>query len=441
MRGLAGVLMRCGARVSGSDRAESRAIQKLAEAGARIRIGQSPENVPSDCDLVVYSAAIHDQNPELVEARRRGIRLAKYASMLGDVMQLRSGMAIAGTHGKSTTTALTTFILARTGLDPTFVVGAAVEQLGGSAGVGNGPHFVVEACEFDRSFLNLTPHAAAILNIEEDHLDCYPNLDAIIESFAAFASRIPADGLIVANGEDRAVARAVEMAQATVETFGFAPDCMWQAINVLSNNGCYQFDIAYRGEHFAHARLNHLAGRHHVSNALAAAALCWNAGVDRGDIVRGLAEFRGAHRRMTVRGEGRGVTIIDDYGHHPTEVQVTLKAIRERFPGRRTVLVFQPHQHSRTRFLLNDFARCFAAADHVIVPDIYFVRDSQAERDAICSRDLVERVRANGGDALYLPSFDAIVGYLLNDMRPGDVIVTMGAGDVWKIADELVQRL
>lgn len=441
MSGLAGVLLRCGAIVSGSDRIEGKSMRRLVELGARIAIGQAPINIPSDCDLVVYSAAINEDNPELLEARRRGIRRMKYAEMLGQVMRLRTGIAVAGTHGKSTTTALLSYILRQAKLDPTFVVGADVRQLGGGAGVGDGPHFVVEACEFDRSFLNLLPKYSAILNIEEDHLDCFPNLEAIIETFRAFASLVPPDGIIIANGEDRAVSAAVENARGTVETFGFGDHVTWQATDITHDKGCYAFNILRDGESFMRASMDRLPGRHQVANGTAAAALAYHAGVEKADIAAALSTFTGADRRLTHRGDVNGITLLDDYGHHPTEVQVTLRAVREHYPDRRLWLVFQPHQHSRTRFLLKDFALSFGQADHVLVPDIYFVRDSQAERDAICSGDLVDRVRANGGDALYLPTLEIIVEHVVERARPGDVVLTMGAGDVWKIADELIRRL
>ncbi len=441
MSGLAGVLLRCGAIISGSDRVENAALRQLEAAGATIRIGQAPINVSADCDLVVFSAAIRDDNPELQAARRLGLECVRYAEMLGRVMGLRTGIAVSGTHGKSTTSALLAYILRRAGRDPTFVIGAHVDQLGGGSGVGDGPHFVTEACEFDQSFLNLRPHSAAILNIEEDHLDYFADLNAIIESFASFASLVPADGLIVANGEDRSVASAVRHAGARVETFGFSETATWRAVNVVGAGGCYEFDVCREGGRFVRARLNHLAGRHQISNALAATALAHDAGIAPDDIAAGVAAFRGADRRLTKRGEASGILVLDDYGHHPTEIQVTLRAVREQHPNRRLWVVFQPHQHSRTRFLLNDFAHSFGQADRLLVPDIYFVRDSEAERDAICSQDLVDRVRANGGDAQYLAATDEIVEHILTQSRPGDVVLTMGAGDVWKIADALVQRL
>lgn len=441
MTSLGGVLLRCGAIVSGSDLVEFKAAHRLQELGATITIGQAPLNIHSDCDIVVYSAAVKDDNPELLEARRRGIKCLKYAEMLGQVMKLRTGIAISGTHGKSTTTALVSFILKHSKADPTFVVGANVRQLDGSSGVGDGEAFVVEACEFDRSFLNLFPKYAAIMNIEEDHLDCFDGLPAIVEAFRSFASLVPPDGAIIANGEDRTVMDAVSNSRARVETFGESDGMTWRAINVEHSLGCYQFDVLKDGKLFIHANMASLPGRHQIYNGLAAISLAHHAGVSPQAIEEALPLFCGAERRMTKRGEVGGILLIDDYGHHPTEIQVTLRAVREHYPERRFWVIFQPHQHSRTRFLLNDFARSFGLADHLLVPDIYFVRDSHAMRDAISSSHLVERVRANGGDALYLPKHEQIVSHILENARPGDIVLTMGAGDVWKIADELVQRL
>jgi len=440
MRAAAAVLLRQGAVVSGSDRLASAATAKLSEAGATVRIGQDPANLPDALDLVVVSAAIDEANPELCEARRRGCRIIKYAQLLGQLMQDHVGVAVAGTHGKSTTTAMTAFILRQAGLDPTFVIGAGVDQLGGGSGLGEGPHFVVEACEFDRSFLHLSPKLAAILNIEEDHLDCYSGLAQIVEAFAAFASRVPRDGVVIANYEDRAVTTALASASASIERFGFERGADWQAERLESRRGCFAFDIVHRGDCLGRVQLS-IPGRHHVGNALAAGALAWHCGADAEAITAALGAFRGARRRLTHRGEAQGVVILDDYAHHPTEIQVTLRAAKDAYQPERMWVVFQPHQHSRTRFLLNDFARSFGLADVVVVPDIYFVRDSHMERERIGSRDLVERIRANGGEAVYLPDFEQIATYLTSRLKPGDLVITMGAGDVWKIADELVRRL
>jgi UDP-N-acetylmuramate--alanine ligase len=448
MSGLAGVLLRCGAYVSGSDIAPFESQRRLEELGATLRIGHAPINLPRACDLVVHSAAIRSDNSELIEATRRGIPRLKYSEMLGQVMALRTGVAIAGTHGKSTTTALLAFILRQARSDPTFVVGANVPQLEGSCGVGDGPFFVVEACEFDRSFLNLHPHYAAILNIEEDHLDCFADIGEIIAAFRDLAGRVPADGRVLANGEDRHVATALRLEDhaggrlaCPVETFGFASDHTWQAANLTHRLGCYEFDVYHQRLFHLRAALTELPGRHNVLNALAAIALAHHAGVAPAAVQDALSRFAGADRRMTRRAEAGGILFLDDYGHHPTEIQATLEAVREHYPERKLWLIFQPHQHSRTRFLLEDFAKSFGLADHLLVPDIYFVRDSDAERNAICSGRLVERIRAAGGDALYLPSHGQIVEHVVKHARQGDIVLTMGAGDVWKISDELVRRL
>jgi UDP-N-acetylmuramate--alanine ligase len=350
------------------------------------------------------------------------------------------GIAISGTHGKSTTTAWLTFMLRRAGLDPSFVVGATVAQLGGGSGVGNGPHFIVEACEFDRSFLNLRPRRAAILNIEEDHLDCYDDLAAIRAAFAAFAGNVAADGLIVLNREDAQCATLLGQIAAHVQTYGAADGVTWRATEIALDDGHYSFNVVHEGTVLGRVRLG-LAGRHNVDNALAVIALAHDCGVSWGVIETGLAAFRGAHRRLELRGDVNGVRVLDDYAHHPTEVRATLRAARERFNPRQLWCVFQPHQHSRTRFLLKDFARSFVHADRVIVPDIYFVRDSQRERELVCAEDLVREIRGGGGTATFVPRFAAIVDLLARETQPGDVVLTMGAGNIWKVADELVQRL
>jgi len=439
MCGLAAVLIRNGAIVSGSDRIESAATARLSCAGATVQIGQRPDNVPEAADLVVASAAVKESNPELVTARQRGCEVIRYADLLGRLMAQHQGIGVAGTHGKSTTTALLAYILTRAGLDPSFVVGTTVGQLGGGAAAGSGPHFVAEACEYERSFLKLVPRMAAVLNIEEDHLDFYANLESIVEAFAAFCSLVPEDGLIVANNEDRAVAAATEAARAPVERFGFDARADWWPDALTAERGRFSFHLCHRSERLTHVRL-HLAGRHNVANALAASALASHCGVEPEVLADALAGFEGTDRRMTVRGEVNGATLIDDYAHHPTAIEVTLRAVRQAFEPRRLWVVFQPHQHSRTRLLLNDFALSFGQADVVVVPDIYFVRDSEQERSLIGSRDLVQRIGASGGEAVYVPELLAAAQYVRLRVEPGDVVVTMGAGDVWKVADELVQR-
>ncbi|MCJ7543337.1 MAG: Mur ligase family protein, partial [Phycisphaerae bacterium] len=281
---------------------------------------------------------------------------------------------------------------------------------------------------------------ATILNIEEDHLDCYLDLEAIVEAFRAFAGGIEPGGVVVANGEDRNVVGALRGATCQVQTFGLEEHCTWRAADLATDLGRYRFDVMLEGQALCRVALK-LPGRHNAYNALAAAALLHHAGLSPQQIADAMGSFTGTHRRMTYKGRDRGVTVMDDYAHHPTEIQVTLQAIREYHQPRRVVCVFQPHQHSRTRFLLKDFARSFAAAEEVIVPDIYFVRDSDREMDHISSQDLVAQIRLNGGSATYLKTFEEINAHLRATLREGDLVVTMGAGNVWEIADQTVRWL
>ncbi len=437
MRALAKMLLAQGAVVSGSDLAASGATERLADEGAEIHTSQRAENIPGDCDLVVYSAAIHEQNPELLAARQRGTEVLKYSQMLGRLMSQQTGIAVAGTHGKSTTTAMVAYVLTEADLRPSFIVGAIVPQLGGPSGAGEGRHFVAEACEFDRSFLNLSPQYAAVLNIDEDHLDCYRDLAAIVEAFRSFAALVSPAGVLVANGEDRNVAEAIRAAACEVETFGLAEGCTWRGVNLAHDRGRYTMDVLLAGREYCRLAVP-LPGLHNAYNALAAVALLHHAGLDGRQIAERLCRFEGTLRRMTLKARLRDVTVIDDYAHHPTEIQATLRAIRDYYQPKRLLCVFQPHQHSRTRFLLKDFARSFAAADEVIVPDIYFVRDSAAEKDYISSEDLVAQIRLNGGEAIYLKSFVDIATYLRGALRGGDLLVTMGAGNIWEVTDEIV---
>jgi len=441
MRGLAALLLREGAVVSGSDQASSSATDYLAGLGAAIAVGHGAGNIPEEVDRVVISAAIKEENPELAAARDRSIRVVKYADLLGEVMQSRCGVAVAGTHGKSTTTALVAYMLMLAGLDPSFVVGGEVPQLGGGSRAGGGRHFVAEACEYDRSFLKLHPRIAAILNVDYDHPDCYPDLASVIAAFAAFAALPPADGMLIVNGEDRNVPELAGRVSAPVETFGLGDGPFdWQAVGLHSFRGQYRFDIVYHDRRLGSGRLK-MAGRHNVKNALAAAALAHHAGAHIDAILRAMATFGGVARRTELKGISRGIAVVDDYAHHPTEIQASLRSIAEAYEPQRLWVVFQPHQHSRTRFLMSEFARSFAAADIVLVPDIYFVRDSEAEKQAVSSEDLVSEIQRAGGEARYLDSFDRIVARLASELVPGDCLVTMGAGSVYEIADRILQRL
>ncbi|NLW86534.1 MAG: UDP-N-acetylmuramate--L-alanine ligase [Planctomycetes bacterium] len=440
MCALAGVLLDCGAIISGSDMAASPQSMRLESLGAKIGYPQSAANLPPAGALVVHSSAIKSNNPELLGAMQGQYEVLKYAQMLGRLMKSAYGVAISGTHGKSTTTGMVSWTLKQASKDPSYIVGAGIPQLGTPSAAGKGNLFVVEACEFDRSFLNYQPHLATILNIDEDHLDCYRDLDDIVNAFACFASNVSPDGVLVINGEDPDAIKASLSCKARVETFGLAAHCHWRGTNLSVSRGRRSMDVLRDGKFFARLSIQ-LAGLHNAYNALAAAALLHHAGVDADAIAQGVKTFNGVERRMMHKATTDGITVVDDYAHHPAEIEASLKALREFYQPKRLICVFQPHQHSRTRFLLKDFATSLSRCDEAILPDIYFVRDSEMEKDYISSEDLAAQVRMQGGDAVYLGSFDNIKAHLQSRLKTGDLLVTMGAGNVWEIADEIIRWL
>lgn len=440
MRGAAAILAQGGSRITGSDAQRFDGMGNLVSQGAVVSVGHDADHLPDDTDLVVTSAAVPPRNPELRKARSLGIEVVTYAELVGRLMSVYTGVAVAGTHGKSTTTALTAYMYRLAGLDPSFLVGAESHQLGGGSGVGRGEHFIVESCEYAQSFLHHRPALATVLNIEPEHLDCYGDLEAITEAFASFAANVASDGVIVAHHAGPAVAKAMRSASARVETFGFEPEATWRAIDVSTRRGRYSFKVS-REDSVLFQTTASLAGRHNVSNALAATALAWHGGAGIEAIEAAIRTFEGIERRMSLRGTHGGVTVIDDYAHHPTAIAETLGALRSRFEPRRTWVVFQPHQHSRTRLLMDGFASCFSEADVVLVPDIYSVRDSEEERRLTGSSDLVARMHDAGCVARYVPELDEVASHLVEELAEGDLVVTMGAGDVWKVADELVERV
>ena len=438
MSGLAHVLADAGAIVTGSEPQPNGPTLRLMKRGINISRSQEGELLSRDIDLVVRTAAIKDDNKEFAYATRTlDIAHIKYAQLLGQVMEERFGVAIAGTHGKSTTTAMTAYALVKCGIDPSFVVGGVVPQLGGGSHSGKGAAFVVEACEYDRSFHNLHPTVALITNIEADHLDCYKNIDDIVASFEHFVALVPQTGLVIANGEDPRVAGVVAHSAAPVQTVGFDGEFTWSIQATGLKNGCCMGQISHKGQVVAKLELS-VPGRHNLFDATMAVAACVACGAAPSDAAAAINTFTGVDRRMSVIGTFRGARFVDDYGHHPTEIRVTLEALCQRYTPKRLIVVFQPHQHSRTRNLLADFATAFVKADLVLIPDIYSVRDSDAEKLAINSRDLVNAVRANGQDAQYVPDFDSIRALLKTTVGDGDVVLTIGAGNVFEIGRDLV---
>lgn len=445
MNGLAHILLDAGAFVSGSDTNPNTQAFDLMRRGVTLMRGQDGTQLSSRIDLVVRTAAIKDTNLEFRRAQNLNLPTIKYAQLLGQIMEERLGVAVAGTHGKSTTTAMISYALLQCGADPSFVVGGTAPQLGGGSRSGTGKAFVVEACEFDRSFHNLHPRVALITNIEEDHLDCYANVEEIIESFRVFAQLVPANGLILANGQDRRVRESMAGISTPIEWIGITSGSdrdpaglTWSTRATGIKAGCHCGEVSYKGKSVATLRLS-VPGVHNLFNATFAVAACTACGVSPARAAEAVSGFAGVDRRMTEIGRCNGAIVVDDYGHHPTEIRATLMGAREKYQPARLFCVFQPHQHSRTRFLLEDFAGSFENATQTIVPDIYFVRDSEAERQRVSSRELVERITRNGQSALHLPEFPAILAHLRREAREGDLIVTMGAGNVWEIARDLVE--
>ena len=452
MSGLAQIIQRLGGTVQGTDAVESAVTDSLIQNEIPVSFVQDGSEISSRIDVVVYSAAIPDDHPEMLVSDRLGIPLVSYSKMLGIVQTRHTGVCIAGTHGKSTTVSMLSAILMHAGIDPSFIVGANCEQIGGSCRVGAAEvpigrlkgskgMLISESCEFNRSFHDHDPTLALIHNIEEDHLDYYQSLDAIIESFKGFASSIPHENLggyllIAHDGAHRQL--ITPGLQCKVETYGFHPEADYQVI----------FDPSVRRVGILREGLwtiqwtNSMLGSHNALNAVAAAILAARLGVDWDDIVEPLENFQGVDRRLQNVGtlsckDGGLATIYDDYGHHPTEIEMTLRAIRASELPKRLICVFQPHQHSRTRFLLDQFAQSFSSADEVIVPHIYFVRDSEAEKQRVSAQDLVDKLIAKGAVAKHYETFDEIVKYVKSHARDGDLITVMGAGPVTSIAHDL----
>jgi UDP-N-acetylmuramate--alanine ligase len=421
--GLAKILAARGDSVSGCDKSP------CAFPGAAL--GHDPSHVDG-AELVVRTAAVPDTHPEIARAKELGIPVLKYAEMLGRLSAERPTIAVAGCHGKTTTTAMVTWILSRAGLDPSFVCGGLIPQLGFSAAPGRGKHLVVEACEYDRSFLNLSPACAVITNIEEDHLDYYRDITEIRGAFREFALRT--SGPVVSSLDNPHSEALLAELKGKGESFSTERDADWRARSISVAGGRWSFEILKYGRPYAEVTLR-VAGQHNVSNALAAAAAAEWAGAAPEVVGLALSEFTGADRRFQLLGERGGALVMDDYGHHPTEIQATLRAARERYPDRKIWCVFQPHQISRTKIFLREFARSFGDAHVVLLPEIYEARDRQnGNGKRVSSGDLARAITENGKAALFLPSFDEVLDFLKTKVTPDVLLLTMGAGNVNDIA-------
>jgi UDP-N-acetylmuramate--alanine ligase len=440
MSGIAEILLDQNFNVSGSDRQLSDITERLSKLGAEVREGQAAENVAHDVDVLVYSSAVALDNPEVAEANRRRIPVIRRAEMLAEVMRLKYGIGIAGTHGKTTTTSLTSLVLLEGGLDPTVIVGGKLSGIGGTnARLGKGEFIVVEADEFDRSFLSITPTIAILTSLEADHLDCYKDLDEIKDAFVQFANKVPFYGFVILCLDEPGLQNIMPRITKKVFTYGLTAQADVYATDIRYDQTKTVFTVHYKGEDCGPVILN-TPGTHNVKNSLAAITVGLELGVSFGDAKRGIEKFSGIARRTEITHRSADLLVLDDYAHHPTEVRVTLDGIRQAWPKRRIICVFQPHLYSRTRDLREEFGRAFFDADILLVTGIYPAREKPIE--GVEGNIIVDTAKRFGHkQASFVKNKTDIPAVLHSLKQKGDIIVTMGAGDIWKYNAEFVKTL
>ncbi|MDP2728101.1 MAG: UDP-N-acetylmuramate--L-alanine ligase [Dehalococcoidia bacterium] len=433
MSAIAQVMLEEGRLVTGSDLKASLVTQRLAARGATIFEGHRAENVGTP-DIVIRSSAVPDDNPEVEEARRRGIPVVKRAVFLGQLMTEKRAIAVAGTHGKSTTSSLIGMALLKAGLDPTLLIGADPVELGTNARLGRGPFLVAEADEFDGSLREFHPWIAVVTNIEAEHLDYYGTYESLQETFRNFTRSVPEDGHVLLCSDDQGARGILE--EGTV-TYGLRPGAEWQALEPQPDpSGGYRFDVACRGRKVGEFS-SPLPGLHNVCNAVAAIAVCDMVGIPPETVAGALSSFQGVARRFQAKGQAAGVTIVDDYAHHPTEIRATLRAARERFGEGHLICLFQPHTYSRTKLLMEDFAQAFGDADEVLIADIYAAREVNTY--GVTSADLAAALQHPRGR--WVGSLQEAHRYLTEHLREGDILLTVGAGDIDMVGDWLLKDL
>ena len=441
MKALAEYLSDCQITVTGSDLASSGAMwEAMSERGLKLHQGHQADFVAADTQLLIYSPAIGADNPERVSARNQGIKEYSYTEFLGKLLETETGICIAGTHGKSTTTAMTAFILESSRMEPSVFVGAELCGRGRSGWAGRGELMVVESCEYRRHFLNYAPRYAAILGIEADHFDCYATVDDATVAFGQFAANVAADGTLLISATSPAAVQAATAAKAHVTTFSCDAPADWWATDVRRTTTGQRFRVFHEGDFFSELEID-LPGDHNISNALAATALSHYAGCSPMQIRVALSRFKGIKRRFESVGSYRGVTLIDDYAHHPTAVAKTLAAARQQFPKRRLWAIYQPHQASRTTALEAEFVTALSGADQVIIARTFAARESSAADDDRTAVQLAEKLSARKVPTRYCGALDQLVESLDDALRPGDVLLTMGAGDIDRVHNAFTRRL
>ena len=438
MSGLAEILLKEGFTVSGSDNKETPLTAHLTEKGATVFYGQKASNVIDGIDVVVYTAAIHEDNEELMEVRRQNIPTLTRAELLGQLMtNYKVPIAVSGTHGKTTTTSMLSHVLLAGEKDPTISVGGILKAIGGNIRVGSSDVFVTEACEYTNSFLHFLPKISIILNVEEDHMDFFKDIDDIRNSFHEFAKLLPSDGTLIINNEIEHMESITEGLSCKVLTYGLNEEADYSARNISYDEmGFPSFDF-YRFHEFVDRISLSVTGEHNVSNALAAIAAGELTQVSLDAIEKGLLAFKGTNRRFEYKGEKNGITIIDDYAHHPTEIKATLTSVTH-YPHRETWCVFQPHTYTRTKAFFHEFAEALSLADHIILVDIYAARETDTL--GMSSELLAEELKKSGADVFYFPSFSEVEDFVMKKCIPGDLLINMGAGDVVNIGESILSQ-
>ena len=437
MSGIAEILANWGFNVTGSNNVENENTKKLEEAGIKVFIGHSADNVIGS-DVVVYTAAIKDDNIELVTAKANNIPIIERADFLGEITRCyQDTITIAGTHGKSTTTSMVSLCFLESGKDPSIQVGADLSQINGNYKVGNSEHFIIESCEYVESFLKFSPKSEIILNIDNDHLDYFKTFENVKNAFIKYVKLLPDDGILVVNGDDKNCLDLPKYTKAKSLTYGITnKNVDFFAVNIVfDNDGFPEFDVYSHDKFYERIKL-HVPGMHNVLNTLGCIALCNEYGLDKESIKNGLSKFTGVGRRFEFKGKVNNASVYDDYGHHPTEIIATAKALMNKKYNESWV-VFQPHTYSRTKLLLNDFAKALLNFDNIIVLDIYAARETNTYN--ISSQDLVNRIKELGKDALFIKDFDECVSYLKTHVKENDIIITQGAGTVTEIGGKLVE--
>ncbi len=435
MSGLAEILLHKGYTVTGSDLKDSHIINRLKDKGARIFIGHQPSNIQG-ADMVVHTAAVKEDNPEIREAKNNNIPIMDRATLLGQIMEtFPYSIGVSGCHGKTTTTSMLSVIMDHAKLDPTILVGGEVDAIGGNVRTGSSPYFITEACEYVESFLHFKPYIAIILNIDSDHLDYYRDIEHIYQAFLKFARLVPDHGYVIGCSDDPLVAKLMGEISCNTVSFSIENEGYWKAYDIDYNiNGTTTFRVSRGDEHIGEIVLG-TAGKHNVYNSLAALAAAHVLSIPF-DISRdALINFKGTHRRLEFKGKLGDVTILDDYAHHPTEIKATLEAVKN-YPHNRIWCVFQPHTYTRTHKLFEDFVHAFEKADRVIITDIYAAREK--DTGLIHSRDLVKSISQTGQICTYMETFEQVADYLRKNTSPGDIVITMGAGDIYKVGDMLL---